>query len=66
MLGEQWATTSLNNISSAQYTFDQLVMALNESINLERETEKAGTFSKKLERQFMTHPNDVRKYYHQR
>ena len=32
VLGKKWETTPLKNISTAQHIFDQLVMALNESI----------------------------------
>ena len=59
-------TTTLKSISTAQYTFDQLIMALNESIQLEREISKAEPSSKTYCGQFMTHPKDVRKYEHQR
>ena len=37
VLGKKCVATPLKNISTAQYTFDQLVMALNESIPLEKE-----------------------------
>ena len=36
-LGEKWETTSLKSISTAQYNFDRLVMALNENIQRERD-----------------------------
>ena len=32
MIGKKWVTTPLKNISTAEYNFDQLVIALNESI----------------------------------
>ena len=44
--GKKWATTPLKNISTIQYNFDQLLMILNESMQLEREIEKASTSSK--------------------
>ena len=45
VLGEKWATKPLNNISTAQYNFDRLVMAHNEIIQLERESAKTGNSS---------------------
>ena len=46
ILGKKWAITTLKNMSTAQYSFEKLVMALNGSIKLEHEIEKAGTSSK--------------------
>ena len=46
VLRKKWATILLKNISAAQYNFDQLVMVLNESIELEREIQNASTSSK--------------------
>ena len=43
VLDKKWAATPMENISTARYTFDQLVMALNEGIQLEREIETAGS-----------------------
>ena len=40
VLGPRWTTEPLRSISKAQYTFDKLMLALNESIQLEREIEK--------------------------
>ena len=45
-LDKKWANTPLKNISTAQYNFDLLILALNESIQLECEIEKASTSSK--------------------
>ena len=46
VLGKKWATTPLKNIFTTQYNFDQLGKALNESIQLEYEIQKASTSSK--------------------
>ena len=54
--------TPLKNISTAQYIFDKLVMALNKSIQLEREIDKARNSSKTYYGQLTTHPEDARKY----
>ena len=62
VIGKKWATKPLKNISTVQYNFDQLVMALNKSIQLEREIQKTSTSSKTYYGQFTTHPKDVRKY----
>ena len=37
VLGKKWLSTPLKNISTTQYSFDQLGMVLNERIQLERE-----------------------------
>ena len=36
VLGKDWTTTSLKNICTSQYSFDQLVLAQNDSIQLEK------------------------------
>ena len=46
LLGKKWETTSLKNITTAQYNFEQLVMTLNESIQLELQAQKACKSSK--------------------
>ena len=45
VLGKKWATSSLKNISTGQYNFDQLVMVLNESIQHKLEIKKASACS---------------------
>ena len=62
VLGKKWANTPLNNISTTQYNFDQLVLALNKSIQPEREIHKASSSSKTYYGEFKKHPKDVRKY----
>ena len=59
VLDKKWATISLKNISTNQYNFDKLVMALNESIQLEHEIEKESTSLKKY---YTIHPKDIHKY----
>ena len=61
VFGKRWATTPLN-ISMVQYNFDQLVIALNESNQLEREIEKTSTYFKTYSRQLTIHPKDIWKY----
>ena len=58
---KKWATT-LKNISTVQYNFDQLVMSSNESSLLECEIQKASISSKTNHDQFRAHPKEVRKY----
>ena len=62
VLGKKWATTPLKNIPTAQYNLDRLIMALNESIQPEREIQKASTLSKTYYGQLTNHFKDVRKY----
>ena len=62
VLGKKWSTTPLENISTGKYNFDNLVMALNEIIRLERGIHKASTSSKTYYGQFGTHLKDIRKY----
>ena len=52
----------LKNISTAKCNFEQLIMALNKSIQLERKIGKASTSSKTCYGQFNTHPKNIRKY----
>ena len=47
VLGKKLATTSLKNIFTSQCTFERFFIALNDSIQLEREIEKAGSLSPK-------------------
>ena len=50
------------NISMPQYNFHQLVIALNESIQLEREIDKESKSSKAYHGQFTINPKQVRDY----
>ena len=61
VFGKKCITTSLKNVSTVQYNFDQQAMALNESIQPECEIKKASTSYKTYYGQFTTHPKDVRK-----
>ena len=45
VIDKKCATTPVRNISAAQYNYDHLVLALNESIQLEREIENTSTSS---------------------
>ena len=60
--GKGLKPTPLKNISMVQYSFDQLMMVLNNSIQLEHEIAKASTSSKTSNGRFNTHPSDVRNY----
>ena len=62
VLGKKWETTPLKNISLAQYNFNQLVLAQNESIRLEIEIQNGTTPSKAYYGELTTHPRDIRKY----
>ena len=46
VFGKKWATNILKNMSKVQYSFDQLIIVLNESTQLEREVRKANKSSK--------------------
>ena len=46
VVGKKWETTPLKNISRAQYNFNHLEMALNDSVQFEREIEKVSSSSK--------------------
>ena len=56
----------LKNISTAQFSFNQIVMPLKEKIQLESEIVTTGGPSKKDNVQLITYPKDVRKYDKQR
>ena len=53
---KKWETDLLQNISSTEYNYDQLVMVFNESVKLEQEIEKSSVSSKTYYGQFTTHP----------
>ena len=59
LLGKKWASSTLNNISAARYTFDQHIVALNGGIQLDRKIEKAKNPSKTYYGQFTTLRKDV-------
>ena len=63
VLGMKCATSLLKNISTTQYYFDKLLVALNERLQFETEIHKTNTFSKTYNGQFTTHPKDARKYH---
>ena len=61
LLRKQWAEVPLKNISPNNHDYDQLVIALNESIQLQREMDRARG-NQTYYGQFVKHPKDVRKY----
>ena len=62
VFGKKWVNTHLNKISTAQYNYDHLVMALNKSILLEHVTHKASISSKTYYGRVTTKPKYARKY----
>ena len=61
VLDKKQAIALLKNISTDQYNFYKLVMALSEIIQFEREIEKVSTSSKTYYGQLTTYHRDVRK-----
>ena len=62
VLGKKCSITQLMNISTVQYSFDQLVMALRESVQLQRKIVRAGSSSKTYHGQFTYYSKVVCKY----
>ena len=62
IISKRYATNPLKNIFKSQYSFDQLKMELNESVQPEEKIESTSIYSRSYYNQITTHPKDVRKY----